>query len=98
MDKMSPGFVELIFYVIKSIKALLTNEHNKQVFVAVLLYYPFGGTWKETGRVFTVRGGNVDRDGSMGEGITCTKVQGRRFAEDGLRDNRWGVREASAHG
>lgn len=35
MDKMSPGFVELIFYVIKSIKALLTNKHNKYL----SLYY-----------------------------------------------------------
>lgn len=40
----------------------------------------------------------MGRDGSMGEGITFTKVQGRKFAEDRLSDNRPGVRWASTHG
>lgn len=98
MGKMSPVFLEVIFYVIRSVKALSTTNTINKYLSLLLLYYPFGAIWKETDRVLIVRDGNLDRDGSMGEEITCTKAQGGIFAEDRRSDNHWGVCWARVHG
>lgn len=81
MDKTSPDFVELIFYVIKSIKALLTNKHKPTFVTVTVIHLEESGkkcvTWK-SGQGWKQRRNNALKCGvenwpRMGSGTTVVE-------------------------